>query len=97
MVVYCTKASAVTKDGTAITMSKSGSYWTGRITGIAAKNLADRFTIRSSYDGSTFEQEVSALSWAYGALNSSTTDEVSKNLAKAIFLYYQAAAAYFGH
>ena len=94
--VYFTKevtVSAANLNGAKIAVSKSGKEWVAKITGITAKNLGNQYTLTVKNGSTTSTQEYSALSWAYNILNG--TSENAKPLAKALYLYQQAAVEYF--
>ena len=96
--VYYTKevtATAENLNGAKIAVSKSGKEWVAKITGITAKNLGNMYTLTVKAGDVTSVQKYSALSWAYNILNG--TNEKAKPLAKALYLYQQAAVEYFGN
>ncbi len=62
------------------------------IKNIAAANLDKEYTVKVNED---CEIKVTALSYAYAVLNSDTTDEANKTAMKALYLYSQAANAYY--
>ena len=72
------------------TGSHAGQYYV-EISNIPAAELGDTYTVQAG--GVSFD--VSALSYAYLALNSSRTSENLKNAAKALYEYCQAARTYF--
>jgi len=65
-----------------------------KVDGIAAKTLNKAFALSVTVDGETKTVTYSALSWAYGM--QSNADAKKANLAKALYNYYVAAAAYNG-
>ena len=94
---YFTKevtVSATNLNGAKVAVSKSGKEWVVKITGITAKNLGNQYTLTIKNGSTTSTQKYSALSWAYNILNG--TSEKAKPLAKALYLYQQAAKAYYG-
>ena len=94
--VYFTKevtVSAENLNGAKIAVSKSGKEWVVKITGITARNLGNQYTLTVKNGSTTSTQKYSALSWAYNVLNG--TSEKAKPLAKALYLYQQAAVEYF--
>ena len=70
---------------------KSGKYTIVRIRGIAAKYLGNSFTVTWGNPSVTY----SPLNYCYEAVNSSTSKAKLKNVCKALYLYWQAAQAYF--
>ncbi len=60
------------------------------VSGIAAKELDKAYTLTVTDGSDTLSVSYSALTWAY----SKQTDSVDGNLAKALYNYYLAAAAY---
>ena len=96
--VYYTKqitATATNLDKAQLAIKKSGSEWIARVTGITAKNLGRIYTFTVKYDSVTSTQKYCALSWAYNVLSKNMTENIP--LAKALYLYQQAAVAYFGN
>ena len=96
--MYFTKSVSVVSvenfDKEQYSVKKSGEEWVVRITGITAKNLGKKFTIKIRSGNTTSIQKVCALSWAYNILNKGTSTKAIP-LAKALYLYYGAANAYF--
>ena len=62
---------------------------------IAAKDLDKEHLYTVSCGGESYSFRYSPLSYAYQILRSSTNDSM-KDLARALYLYNQAANAYFG-
>ena len=94
--VYFTKevtVSAANLNGAKIAVSKSGKERVAKITGITAKNLGTQYTLTVKNGNTTSTQKYCALSWAYNILDG--TSEKAKPLAKALYLYQQAAVEYF--
>ena len=63
---------------------------------IALKNLDEVYKFTVSDGENSFTVEYSALSYLYKVVNSETTTSEMKDLAKAMYLVYVAASAYFG-
>ena len=94
--VYFTKevsVSAADLNGAKVAVSRSGEEWVAKITGITAKNLGNQYTLTVKNGSTTSTQKYCALSWAYNILKG--TSEKAKPLAKALYLYQQAAVEYF--
>ena len=87
-------ATASNLDKAKMAVSKSGSEWVAKITGITAKNLGRQYTITVNGNSKTSTLKYSALSWAYSVLEKGTNAK-AMSLAKALYLYQQAAVAYF--
>ena len=87
-------ATATNLDNAKLTVAKSGSEWVAKITGITAKNLGRQYTITVKGNGKTSTLKYSAMSWAYSVLQKGTNTK-ALTLAKALYLYQQAAAEYF--
>ena len=87
-------ATAENLDKAVMKVSKSGSEWVAKITGITAKNLGRQYTLTVKGNGKTSELKYSAMSWAYSVLEKGTNAKAME-LAKALYLYQQAAAEYF--
>ena len=87
-------ATAENLDKAVMKVSKSGSEWVAKITGITAKNLGRQYTLTVKGNSKTSTLKYSALSWAYSVLEKGTNAKAME-LAKALYLYQQAAAAYF--
>ena len=86
---------AYTLDGASVKMIKTSSGKCYLETaGIAAKDLDTVHTFTISLGGKTQTLKASALS--YAALLCKGDNEVQNNLGKALYLYNQAAIAYFG-
>ena len=69
----------------------NGSYQVARIRGIKAKNIGDVFTLNVS----GAEVKYSPLNYCKNKLADSGTAENLRNVLKALYLYYEAADAYF--
>jgi hypothetical protein len=65
------------------------------ISGIKASDLSKMNTITVSDGSSTMTVKVSALSWAYNVIKTSSSDAKSVNMAKMVYRYNQAAEDYF--
>ena len=85
--------SAANLNGAKIAVSMSGNKWVAKITGINARNLGNQYTLTIKNGRTTSIQTYCALSWAYSILSGSS--ESAKPLAKALYLYQQAAVEYF--
>ena len=72
-----------------------GSRYYVRVGNIAAKDLADRHVFTISDGKDTFTVNASLISYAKGKAGNGT--DQMKNLAKALYLYNEKAAAYFGN
>ena len=70
--------------------------WYVSIPNIASQDLGKKYTLQINYDGKTATIKVCALSWANLMLADSTASERNKNMSKALYVYYNAAAKYFG-
>jgi hypothetical protein len=71
--------------------------WYVEILNISAKDLDKLYTVTvSSAEGKVVTVKTSALSYACKVLNTDGTDEKLVNLVKGLYLYNQAANAYFG-
>ena len=88
------KVTAANLNGAKIAVQKSGKEWVAKITGITAKNLGNQYTLTITNGSTTSTQKYSALSWAYNIINNGTSAKAIP-LAKALYLYQQAAVAYF--
>ena len=83
-------------DGQEVEPQRAGSYWYVEIPNIPGARLDKVWTLALEKDGEiVLSTRFSALSYCYTVLNSSQTDTL-KNLVRAIYLYNQAANAYFG-
>ena len=86
-----------TVNGQVVTPTQNGSYWMVEIPNIVAKDLDESYPIVITLDGEeVFSLEYSAVSYAYTVVNGSS-DENLVLQAKALFLYWQAAEAYFAN
>ena len=85
-----------TVDGKTVTPVKRGNLYCTEVANISADKLdvAHVFTVSDGVN--TYTITFSALSYGYRALTSSTAGDNIKNLVKALYLYNQAANAYFG-
>ena len=71
--------------------------WYVEILNISAKDLDKLYTVTvSSAEGKVVTVKTSALSYAYKVLTTEGTDAKLVNLVKGLYLYNQAANAYFG-
>ena len=82
-------------DGYTVETVQSGSYQAARIRGIPAKKLKERFTLTVTAGEATGSVIYSPMNYCYNALNGGTDDENLINVVKALYLYAQAADAYF--
>ena len=82
----------ITLDGTEIQAQPSGSYYFVELSGIASAHLDTPHV----FNIGGYEITVSALSWAYNVLANRPDVVDACNVAKAIYLYNQAANVYFG-
>ena len=88
---YTFKVGTKTKTPTETTQG-----WMIEIPNISAKDLDKVYTVKvTSSDGTVLTLKVSALSYVYNTLNSGES-ETLKDLVKGVYLYNQAANAYFG-
>lgn len=78
------------------TPTETADGWMIEIPNISAKDLDKVYTVKvTSGDGTVLTLKVSALSYVYNTLNSETSDAKLVNLVKGVYLYNQAANAYF--
>lgn len=83
-------------NGEEVSPVQKGSYWYVDVSGVNAKNLDKPHTVVvSTAEGTVLTIEASGLSYAYKALAYRSTKAALKDLAKGLYLYNQAAAAYF--
>ena len=76
---------------------QSGSYWIVEISNIAAKDLDRLYTVTvTSASGKVLTVKACALGYCYRVLASDRTSDTLKDTVRAIYLYNQAANAYFG-
>ncbi|MBQ6076352.1 MAG: InlB B-repeat-containing protein [Lachnospiraceae bacterium] len=94
-VYFSKEITASDENGSAYEVVKSGKKWYVSIPGIAAKNLDDMFTVNAAFGGETRTFLLCGLSYANATFASSNSDLA--NLARALYLYNQAADAYFGN
>ncbi|MBQ7171426.1 MAG: hypothetical protein IJR89_04010 [Clostridia bacterium] len=87
-----------TVGGQPVTITASGSYGYIAVPGIAAKNLGDNVTVVITRTGTeeTTELTYSPMTWAYHKQGTETT-EVEYYVARTLYAYYLAAAAYFAN
>ena len=78
-------------DGYTVEKATSGEYQIARIRGIKAKKIGDIYTL--SVNGTNVKY--SPLNYCKNALDGGTDDENLKNVVKALYHYWQAAADYF--
>ena len=71
--------------------STSGKHWVARIRGIKAKDIGKSFTLNVNGGSITY----SPLNYCKNVINNEDRPEKLQNTVKALYLYYQAAAAYF--
>jgi hypothetical protein len=80
-----------------VTPVESGGKWYVEVTNIAAKDLDKVYTVTvSSGSGKIVTVKASALSYAYNVLNAEDAPAKLVDLVKGLYLYNQAANAYFG-
>ncbi|MBO4838288.1 MAG: InlB B-repeat-containing protein [Lachnospiraceae bacterium] len=92
--IYFTKqVTAKDEKGNAYQVIKSGRKWYVSIPGIASVDLDKMFTVKAAYGGNTRTLQFSALSYANAVFGSS--DENKAALARALYLYNEAAEIYF--
>ena len=86
----------ITLDGEEVAYEKSGTqYVMVNIEDIVAKDLSKELNLVIS-DGTTTETfKVSAFTYGYNVLGNATSDETLKDTLRAMYLYNQAAIAYF--
>ena len=94
-VYFSKEITASDENGSAYEVVKSGKKWYVSIPGIAAKNLDDMFTVNAAFGGETRTFLLCGLSYANATFASSNSDLAT--LARALYLYNQAADAYFGN
>lgn len=73
--------------------TQSGEYYIVDITNISAYDLNEDYTVTVTAGEKSFDASCSALTYCYNALVNST-DETLQNMAKALYLYNQAAEEY---
>ena len=84
-------------NGKKVTPVQSGDLWYVQVTNIAAKDLDKVHTlVVSSGEGTVFTAKSCALSYAYSVLNAEGQPESLVNVVKGLYLYNEAANAYFG-
>ncbi len=92
--IYFTKqVTAKDENGNAYQVIKSGKKWYVSIPGIASVDLDKMFTVNASYGGKTRTLQFCALSYANAVYGSS--NENTAALARALYLYNEAAEIYF--
>ena len=90
---FSKKVTAADENGNAYNVIKSGKKWYVSIPGIASVDLDKMFTINVPSGGQTYTFRFSALSYANATFNSSK--ETLAALARALYLYNEAAEVYF--
>ena len=79
-------------DGYDVEKATSGDYQIARIRGIKAKHIGDTFTLKvNGINAVTY----SPLNYCKNVIEDDTQNENLKNVAKALYLYWQAADSYF--
>ena len=79
-------------DGYDVETATSGDYQIARIRGIKAKHIGDTFTLKvNGTDAVTY----SPLNYCKNVIQDNTQNANLKNVAKALYLYWQAANSYF--
>ena len=81
----------ITVNGETVTPTQSGKYFYIEITDIVARNLGATYTV--NFDG--IEVQYSALTYAYSVLKAGTFSQDAVDAVKSLYLYYEAAVAYF--
>ena len=76
-------------DGKTVETVENGSYWVARIRNISANELQDTFTV--TFDGGS--ATYCPMNYCSNALSSS--NEYLQNVAKALYLYSEAAKVFF--
>ena len=80
-----------------VTPVQSDGKWYVEIANISAKDLDKTYTLTvSSAEGKIVTVKASALSYAYTVLNGGSNEATLIELVKGLYLYNQAANAYFG-
>ena len=86
---------SATVDGQACEVIPKDNMYYAELVNIASPNLDKTHTFKVSYNGSEYTFEYSVLSWVNSMISSSSTKQETYDLAKAIYLYWKAANAYF--
>ena len=86
---------SATVDGQACEVIPKDNMYYVELVNIASPNLDKTHTFKVSYNGSEYTFEYSVLSWVNSMISSSSTKQETYDLAKAIYLYWKAASAYF--
>ena len=73
----------------------SSTRWYASIPNIASKDLGTKRTVSISCSGNTVKIKYCVLTWANLMLNDPNASKKNKDMAKALYLYYKAASAYF--
>jgi hypothetical protein len=76
-----------------ITIGRNGAYWYAEKAHISAPDLARKYRFDVICNGQTYSFRYSALSYANGRI--AHGEDAIKNLCKALYIYYEAADAYF--
>ena len=87
---------SIAVDGVAVRPVKDGDRYVLTIHNIAAKDLDRMYTVTISANGETQEIHTCALSYCYTVLERGTASAEMQNISRALYLYNQAANAYFG-
>ena len=80
---------------TVVPVLDSGNKYCIAVNNVPAKNLGDMHTFAVSRGGVTYTLKYSVLSYAKNKIKNGA--EETRNLCKALYLYYQASKAYFGN
>ncbi len=85
-----------TENGIALKLVPYGSRYRVVLEGILARQLSKEHTVKVTYGTNEFTLKFCALSFANMVLESQNTSEHDKNLAKALYMYFEAAVAVLG-
>ena len=86
---------AFSVDGKTVETAESGGYQIARIRGIPAKQLQNSFTLHFTTGTAGGKVTYSPMNYCSNALNGGTEDEKLIDTVKALYLYAQAASAFF--
>jgi hypothetical protein len=78
-----------------LTVNKRGNLYYVDVTNIAAKDLNKSFTVSINDGAETYDVTYSPMNYCYNVLKSDAASATMKDVAKAIYLYNQAAIEYF--
>lgn len=82
-------------EGKTIKKEHAGTEWVARIRGITAKELGNDFTLTVSDGTNTGSVTYSPMTYCYNVISRGTNDENLPTVVKALYWYWQNAAAYF--